>query len=102
MPAELPLKIPLKTTKNPLPYCETELKAKVFVTYRDGVLDPQGLTIYEVLKQHGHEAVRDIRVGKMIEIELDDMETEKARAMIEDISNKVLANPVTETFKVEL
>jgi phosphoribosylformylglycinamidine synthase PurS subunit len=78
------------------------LKAKVFVTYRDGVLDPQGLTIYEVLKQHGHEAVRDIRVGKMIEIELDDMETEKARAMIEDISNKVLANPVTETFKVEL
>jgi phosphoribosylformylglycinamidine synthase subunit PurS len=78
------------------------LKTKVFVTYRDGVLDPQGQTIYEVLKQHGHEAVRNIRVGKMIEIEIDDMDSVKARAMIEEISDKVLANPVTETFKVEL
>jgi phosphoribosylformylglycinamidine synthase PurS subunit len=93
----------LKTTKkSPLPYCEIALKAKVFVTYRDGVLDPQGLTIYEVLKQHGHESVRNIRVGKMIEIELDDMDEAKARAMIEDIGDKVLANPVTETFRVEL
>ena len=78
------------------------MKVNVFVTYRDGVLDPQGLTIYEVLKQHGHDAVRNIRVGKMIEIELDDMDDEKARLMIEEISDKVLANPVTETFRIEL
>jgi phosphoribosylformylglycinamidine synthase len=78
------------------------LKAKVFVTYRDGVLDPQGQTIFEVLKQHGHDKVRNIRVGKIIEVEMDDMDAAKAKAMLDDISDKMLANPVTETFRVEL
>lgn len=78
------------------------MKAKVFVSYRDGVLDPQGQTIHEVLKQHGHDKVRDIRVGKMIEIELDDMESNQAKSLLEEISDKMLANPVTETFRVEL
>jgi phosphoribosylformylglycinamidine synthase len=78
------------------------LKAKVFVSYREGVLDPQGQTIYEVLKQHGHDQVRNIRVGKMIEIDLDDMDEEQAKTLLEDISDKMLANPVTETFRVEL
>ena len=91
-----------KTKKNPLLYCESELKAKVYISYREGVLDPQGQTIYEVLKQHGHDSVRNIRVGKMIEVELDDMDTGKANAMLNDISDKMLANPVTETFRVEL
>ena len=78
------------------------MKAKVFVSYRDGVLDPQGQTIFEVLKQHGHDHVRNLRVGKMIEIELDDMDKEQAKALLEEISDRMLANPVTETFRVEL
>lgn len=78
------------------------MKAKVFVTYRDGVLDPQGQTIFEVLKQHGHDSVRNIRVGKMIEVELDDMDADQAKTMLNDISDKMFANPITETFRVEL
>ncbi|MBU0691668.1 phosphoribosylformylglycinamidine synthase subunit PurS [bacterium] len=78
------------------------MKAKVFVSYRDGVLDPQGQTIYEVLKQHGHDSIHSIRVGKMIEIDLDDMDTNQAKALLEEISDKMLANPITETFRIEL
>jgi phosphoribosylformylglycinamidine synthase PurS subunit len=78
------------------------VKAKVYVTYRDGVLDPQGQTIFEVLRQHGHDAVRSVRVGKMIEVELDDMPVASAKTLMSDISDRVLANPVIETFRVEI
>ena len=78
------------------------MKAKVYVTYRDGVLDPQGQTILEVLKQHGHKSIQDVKVGKMIEIDLDDMPSASAKTMLDDISDKMLANPVIETFRVEL
>ena len=91
----------MKTKKNPLLSTEFTVKAKVYVTYRDGVLDPQGRTISDVLRQHGHAAVRDVRVGKMIEVELDDMPTDSAKQMLEEISDKLLANPVIETYRVE-
>ena len=100
MLVELTLKILKKTKKNPLQSTEYIVKAKVYVTYRDGVLDPQGQTIHEVLKQHGHAAVRNVRVGKMIEVEIDDMPTNSAEQMLEEISDKMLANPVIETYRV--
>jgi phosphoribosylformylglycinamidine synthase len=78
------------------------VKAKVYVTYREGVLDPQGQTIHNVLAQHGHSQVKDVRVGKLIEIELDDMPGKDAQALLDEISDKMLANPVIETYRVEL
>jgi phosphoribosylformylglycinamidine synthase len=78
------------------------MKAKIYITYKDGVLDPQGATVFQVLRQQGNEDIRNVRFGKMVEIELNDMPRAKAEAMLKEISDRVLANPVIEKFQVEL
>jgi phosphoribosylformylglycinamidine synthase subunit PurS len=78
------------------------LKAKVYVTYKPGVLDPQGQTVCQFLQNHGRSGVRGVRIGKMIEFELDDMPHAQAESMLTDISNTLLANPIIETFHVEV
>jgi len=78
------------------------MKATVYVTYKDGVLDPQGQTVRQFLQGHGEERVRDVRVGKMIEFELEERPQAELRKMLEEISDKLLANPVIETYRVEL
>jgi phosphoribosylformylglycinamidine synthase subunit PurS len=78
------------------------LKAKVYVTYKPGVLDPQGQTVCQFLQQRGETKVRDVRIGKMIEFDLDDMPTPAAQSLLTQISDSLLANPVIETFRVEV
>jgi phosphoribosylformylglycinamidine synthase PurS subunit len=78
------------------------LKAKVYVTYKPGVLDPQGQTVSQFLRNHGKSAVRDVHIGKLIEFDLDDMPAEDARKLLDEIGHDVLANPVVETFHVEV
>ena len=79
------------------------MKAKVYVTLKSGVLDPQGKAIQHAVELLGHDGVRDVRQGKYFEIALDDAADEgAARADIERIAKDVLSNPVIEDYRVEI
>jgi phosphoribosylformylglycinamidine synthase PurS subunit len=79
------------------------MKAKVYVTLKSGVLDPQGKAIHHSVELLGHQHISDIRQGKYFEIELDGSASEEtARAAVEKIASDVLANPVIEDYRVEI
>ncbi len=78
------------------------MKAKIFVTLKNGVLDPQGKAIEGALGGLGFAGVADVRVGKVIELELAETDAAKARAALDEMSRKLLANTVIENFRVEL
>jgi phosphoribosylformylglycinamidine synthase len=79
------------------------MKAFVTVALKKTVLDPQGKTIHSALSRLGHQAVRDVRQGKLFEIDLDDSLTaEQARALVETIAKDVLTNPVIEEYSIHL
>lgn len=79
------------------------MKAKVYVTLKPGILDPQGKAIHHSVELLGYENVRDIRQGKYFEVALDDsISAEEARNAAEQIAQKVLANPVIEDYRVEI
>ena len=76
------------------------VKARVLVTLRDGVLDPQGQAIEAALAGLGHEGVRGVRQGKVFEVELDAGGDPKAR--VEAMCEALLANTVIERYSVEM
>jgi len=78
------------------------VKARVYVTLKKSVFDPQGKTIHDALVGMGYAGVQDVRQGKFFEVELQGATPEAARATVEEISRKVLANPVIESFRVEI
>ena len=79
------------------------MKAKVYVTLKPGVLDPQGKAIHHSVESLGFQSIGDIRQGKYFEIALDPTITEAdARVSVERIAKDVLANPVIEDYKVEV
>lgn len=78
------------------------MKAKVLVTYKPGVLDPQGQTVCGFLRNRGESRVRDVRIGKLVEFDLDDMPRDEAARVLEEIGRTLLANPVIETYQVEV
>ena len=78
------------------------MKAKVFVTLKPSVFDPQGRTISEALHSLGYAGVGDVRQGKYFEVEIDAASADKARAVVSEIAEKVLANPVIESYRIEL
>ena len=78
------------------------MKEKVHVALKSGVLDPQGKAINHALHTLGFPAVRDVRQGKLIELEIDEKDPAKARAAVEEMCKKLLANPVMETYRIEL
>lgn len=80
----------------------TALKAHVYVTYKPGVLDPQGQTVCQTLRDRGQVEIKDVRIGKYIEFDLTDMSGDEARALLTGISDELLANPVIESYRVEL
>lgn len=79
------------------------MKAKVYVTLKPSVLDPQGKAIQHSVELLGYKQIADVRQGKYFEIELDDAasETDAAEA-VEKIAKDVLANPVIEDYRVEI
>lgn len=78
------------------------MKQRVIVTFKDGVLDPQGKTIQQALVKQGHSHIRSVRQGKYFEIEFDDQcPAEQAQQITQRISREVLSNPVIENFRVE-
>jgi phosphoribosylformylglycinamidine synthase subunit PurS len=79
------------------------MKARVFVSLKSTVLDPQGQTIRSALNGLGHQAIADVRQGKFFDIALADGVThEQARQEMETIAHEVLANPVIEDYRVEI
>jgi phosphoribosylformylglycinamidine synthase subunit PurS len=78
------------------------MRGRVLVTLREGVLDPAGQAVQGGLRQLGFEEVQSVRIGKVIEFQLDDMSPAQARARLEDMGRKLLANTVIEDFEVEL
>jgi len=79
------------------------MKARVFVTFKPTVLDPQGQTVCSALNGLGFPGVSSVRQGKYFEISLDDAVTrEQALKDLETIAHDVLANPVIEEYRVEL
>ncbi len=76
------------------------MKVLVTVMLKSGVLDPQGKAIAHALGSLGFTGVKDVRAGKLLEIELAETDPEKARAAAEEMARKLLANTVIESFKV--
>jgi len=74
------------------------MKARVFVTLKPGVLDPQGKAIHHALEGLGFAGVKDVRAGKLIELDLADGTDDGA---IEEMCRKLLANTVIENFRIE-
>ena len=74
------------------------MKYRVHVTLKPGVLDPQGRAIHHALEGLGFAGVRDVRAGKLIDLDIADGATE---AEVEDMCRKLLANTVIENFKIE-
>ena len=75
------------------------MKARVYVTFKPSVLDPQGQTIKAALNGLGHSEVEDVRQGKFFEITLG---AEGNEAGLEAISREVLSNPVIEDYRIEI
>ena len=78
------------------------MKAKIYVTLKKGVLDPQGKAILSSLSHLGMEGVEDVRVGKYMEVALKDFGRGKAQCLLDDACRKLLANTVIEDYRIEI
>lgn len=78
------------------------MRARVFVTLKPSVFDPQGATIAEALQSLGYDAVRDVRQGKYFELELQTSSTDEAQTLADEVADRLLANPVIESYRIEL
>lgn len=76
--------------------------AKVYVTLKKGVLDPQGLTVQRALEALGYKEVQEVRMGKYLEVTLADGSEEELRTHVAEICEKLLANPVIEDYQFEI
>ena len=78
------------------------MKARVTVTLKSGVLDPQGKALEGALKSLGVAGVAGVRQGKVFDIELDTVDKAKAEAALKDACERLLANTVIENYRVEI
>ncbi|MCB9357179.1 MAG: phosphoribosylformylglycinamidine synthase subunit PurS [Calditrichaeota bacterium] len=78
------------------------MKAVVTVELKEGVLDPQGQAIQQLLAQRGYSGIDEVRVGKRIEFSLATLDGSRAETMLSEIADKLLANPVIERFHIDL
>jgi len=78
------------------------MRARVFVTLKPSVFDPQGKTIADALHSLGYGGVEDVRQGKYFELDLATKETSHAKKLAEEVADKLLANPVIESYRIEV
>jgi len=78
------------------------MKAKIYIRYKEGILDPQGKTVGRALNSIGIDGIEDLRIGKYIEILFGDISKEKAESVTDESCRKLLANPNTETYHFEV
>jgi phosphoribosylformylglycinamidine synthase subunit PurS len=78
------------------------VKARVHIMPRDGVLDPQGKAIAHALGSLGFSGVGEVRQGKVIDLELSERDPARAKAAVEEMCKKLLANTLIESYRIEL
>ena len=78
------------------------MKARVFVTLKPSVFDPQGHTIADALHSMGYTGVGDVRQGKYFELDLTTSEAGAAKTLAAEVADKLLANPVIESYRIEV
>ena len=78
------------------------MKAKVYITLKPGLLDAQGKTVKSALESLGFKGVREVRMGKYLEIELNGTKAASAKKAVERMCQKLLANPVVETYQIAI
>ncbi len=79
-----------------------KLKVKVKVVLKDGILDPQGKAVLHAINDLKFKGVNDVRIGKYIELIFDGLEKSQVESEIQEICQKLLANPVMENFEYEI
>ena len=78
------------------------VRARVFVTLKPSVFDPQGRTIAEALHSMGYSSIGEVRQGKYFELDLATTEAAQAKALAAEVADKLLANPVIESYRIEV
>lgn len=78
------------------------MRARVFVTLKPSVFDPQGTTVTEALHSLGYHAVRDVRQGKYFELDVEASSADEARRLVSEAAGRLLANPVIESYRIEI
>ena len=78
------------------------MKAKIYITLKNGIHDPQGQAVQQSLHTLGFETVQDVRIGKFLEVDLQDRDKASAETTINDMCQKLLANMVIEDFRYEI
>jgi phosphoribosylformylglycinamidine synthase PurS subunit len=78
------------------------MRVKIFVSLKRGVLDPQGKAIERSLHTLGYSEVRDVRMGKYLELDIEAADAGSAEARIREMCDKLLANPVIEDYRYEI
>ena len=78
------------------------MKVRILVSFKDSVLDPQGQTVKNALHTMGYDAVKDVRQGKVFELDLEGISRKDAEALVPEIARRVLANPIIEKFDWEI
>jgi phosphoribosylformylglycinamidine synthase subunit PurS len=81
---------------------QQSFKARVFVTLKPSVFDPQGNTITDALHTMGYARVGDVRQGKFFELQVDADSQDAARSLVGEVADRLLANPVIESYRVEI
>ena len=74
----------------------------VFVTLKPSILDPQGKTIAEALRTMGYDTVKSVRQGKYFELDVDAGSVDEAQKTVTEVADRLLANPVIESYRVEV
>ena len=78
------------------------MRARVYVTLKPSVFDPQGRVVADALTSLGYDDVKDVRQGKFFEVELEGGDAARAEARVTEMAAKLLANPVIESYRVEI
>jgi phosphoribosylformylglycinamidine synthase len=77
-------------------------KARVIITLKKTIMDAQGQTVENALHNLGYAGVRNLRIGKIVELELNGAPREQLQAQLDDMCRKLLANPIIEDFRFEI
>lgn len=78
------------------------MRVRILVAYKDSVLDPQGQTVKNALHTLGYDFIKDVRQGKVFELDLEELSPDEVENVIPEISDKVLANPIIEKFSWQI